>query len=206
MPWEAKAGSWRLWYSRGNNSTFTSSVSVPAECSLRLWTVGHSNRSQAEFIELLAQYKIEAVADVRRHPASRRLPYFAGAVLETGLLANNIAYLWLPGLGGRRRPLPNSLNTAWRSASFRGFADYMQTEAFAESLTELVTLGCAMRTAVMCAEAVWWRCHRGLIADALRWMGIEVIHILGPGSHTPHPYTPAASIVGGRLSYTKPGV
>jgi uncharacterized protein (DUF488 family) len=111
-------------------------------------------------------------------------------------------YLWLPGLGGRRKAAPDSPNTAWRSSSFRGYADYLFTEPFAESLTELLNLTAGARTAIMCAEAVWWRCHRGLIADVLKWQGFDVIHILGPGSASPHPYTAAARLVRGQLTYS----
>jgi len=116
-----------------------------------------------------------------------------------------LVYLWLPELGGRRTPRVDSPNTAWRNLSFRGYADYMETDAFAEGLESLVNLALGLRTAVMCAEALWWRCHRGLIADVLRWLGFEVIHILGPGSTSSHPYTSAARIVGGRLTYSAAG-
>lgn len=168
---------------------------------LRLWTIGHSTRSEPEFLDLLAEHAIEAVADVRRYPGSRRVPQFGSAALEASLRGQGLEYLWLPGLGGRRNPMPDSPNTAWRSAAFRGYADYMLTEPFGESLATLVNLSCGLRTAVMCAEAVWWRCHRGLIADVLRWQGVEVIHILGPNSAVPHPYTPAARLVRGQLTY-----
>jgi len=167
-----------------------------------VWTVGHSTRPLAEFLDLLAQDEIEAVADVRRYPGSRRWPHFAREPLVRALGERGLAYMWLPELGGRRRPRADSPNTAWRSASFRGYADYMATEAFAEGLDRLVNVACGLRTAIMCAESLWWRCHRGLIADVLRWYKFEVIHILGPGSTAPHPYTAAARIVGGRLSYS----
>lgn len=168
---------------------------------LRVWTIGHSTRTAEEFLALLADYDIEAVADVRRHPGSRRLPQFGSAELAASLRDQGLEYLWLPQLGGRRRPAPDSANTAWRNLSFRGYADYIETEPFAEGLTDLVSLACGIRTAVMCAEAVWWRCHRALIADVLRWRGFEVIHILGPRSAVPHPYTSAATLRGGRLTY-----
>ena len=167
-----------------------------------VWTVGHSTRPLAEFLDLLAQDEIEAVADVRRYPGSRRWPHFAREPLAQALGKRGLAYMWLPELGGRRTPRADSPNTAWRSASFRGYADYMATEAFAEGLDRLVNVACGLRTAIMCAESLWWRCHRGLIADVLRWYKFEVIHILGPGSTAPHPYTAAARIVGGRLSYS----
>jgi uncharacterized protein (DUF488 family) len=166
-----------------------------------MWTVGHSTRSAAEFLDLLAEHRIEAVADVRRYPGSRRMPQFGSSALAATLQANGLAYLWLPGLGGRREPSPESPNTAWRNAGFRGYADYLHTEGFAESLVELMSLGVGLRTAIMCAEALWWRCHRGLIADVLKWLGFDVIHILGPGSTGPHPYTSAATLVDGYLSY-----
>jgi uncharacterized protein (DUF488 family) len=169
-----------------------------------VWTIGHSTRTLEEFLELLAQNRIEAVADVRRFPGSRRWPHFAREPLEKALERRGLAYLWLPMLGGRRTPAPDSPNTAWRSASFRGYADYMATEAFAEGLDLLVNLASGLRTAIMCAESLWWRCHRGLIADVLRWYRFDVIHILGPGSTAPHPYTAAARIVNGRLTYAAP--
>jgi uncharacterized protein (DUF488 family) len=132
------------------------------------------------------------------------MPQFGSEALTATLQARGLEYLWLPGLGGRRNPLPDSPNTAWRSPAFRGYADYLETEPFSESLAELISMASGMRTAVMCAEAVWWRCHRGLIADVLRWLGFEVLHILGPGSRASHPYTSAAQLEGGRLSYAAP--
>jgi uncharacterized protein (DUF488 family) len=132
------------------------------------------------------------------------MPQFGGDALAAALRSRGLEYLWLPGLGGRREPLPDSMNTAWRNPSFRGYADYMETEPFAESLTEVVSLAHGRRSAIMCAEALWWRCHRSLIADVLKWLGFEVIHILGPGSTTIHPYTAAANLVEGRLTYRSP--
>jgi uncharacterized protein (DUF488 family) len=167
-----------------------------------VWTIGHSTRSLEEFLGLLDANRIEAVADVRRYPGSRRWPHFAREPLEKALESHGVQYLWLPELGGRRTPKADSPNTAWRSSAFRGYADYMETEAFADGLNRLVNLAFGLRTAVMCAELLWWRCHRGLIADVLRWLDFEVIHILGPGSTATHPYTPAARIVRGRLSYS----
>jgi uncharacterized protein (DUF488 family) len=166
-----------------------------------VWTVGHSTRSLEDFLELLEQNGIEAVADVRRYPGSRRWPHFAREPLAATLDQRGLDYLWLPELGGRRTPEADSPNTAWRSAGFRGYADYMATEAFAEGFDRLVNLASGLRTAVMCAESLWWRCHRGLIADLLRWYRFDVVHILGPDSTASHPYTTAARIVRGRLSY-----
>jgi uncharacterized protein (DUF488 family) len=169
------------------------------------WTIGHSTRPLEGFLELLAGNGIEAVADVRRYPGSRRWPHFAREPLAIALKNRGLVYMWFPELGGRRTPRSDSPNTAWRTAAFRGYADYMATEGFAEGLDRLVNLACGLRTAVMCSESLWWRCHRGLIADALRWLEFEVIHILGPGSTASHPYTAAARIVSGQLSYSPAG-
>lgn len=166
-----------------------------------VWTIGHSTRTLAEFLQLLSLHRIELLADVRRYPGSRRWPQFAGSTLEKSLSAAGINYLWLPALGGRRRPAPDSPNTAWRSLMFRGYADYMATDAFAEALTELETYAYGLRTCMMCAEAVWWRCHRGLVSDVLKWHGFRVCHILSPTSTVAHPYTSAARITRQGLSY-----
>jgi uncharacterized protein (DUF488 family) len=171
----------------------------------RLWTVGHSTRSLDDFLALLVAHDIEVVADVRRYPGSRRWPHFAREPLAEGLTDRGLAYEAFPELGGRRPPRADSPNTAWRSAAFRGYADYMVTEEFAEGLARLADLGCGLRTAIMCAEAVWWRCHRALIADGLRWAGFEVYHIMGPTSSILHPYTSAARITEGFLSYAASG-
>ena len=167
----------------------------------RLWTVGHSTRSLDDFLGLLIAHDLEMLADVRRYPGSRRWPHFAREPLAESLAGRGIGYESFPELGGRRQPRPDSPNTAWRSAAFRGYADYMATEEFAEGLARLADLVCGLRTAIMCAEAVWWRCHRALIADVLRWTGFEVYHIMGPASSIPHPYTSAARITDGLLSY-----
>ncbi|OHC39843.1 MAG: hypothetical protein A2211_15035 [Rhodanobacter sp. RIFOXYA1_FULL_67_6] len=166
-----------------------------------IWTIGHSTRTLQEFLGLLAEYRIEAIADVRRFPGSRRHPHFASDALAATLPAHGIAYQWLPKLGGRRKVQPGSPNTAWRNASFQGYADYTATAEFAEGLAELLKLAAGKRTALMCAEAVWWRCHRSIISDVLKLRGIEVIHIIVATHTTVHPYTSAAHVVDGRLSY-----
>jgi uncharacterized protein (DUF488 family) len=166
-----------------------------------IWTIGHSTRTLEEFLGLLTEYRIEAIADVRRFPGSRRYPHFAGDALAATLPAHGIAYQWLPKLGGRRKVQPGSPNTAWRNASFQGYADYTATAEFAEGLAELLKLAASKRTALMCAEAVWWRCHRSIISDVLKLRGIEVIHIIDATHTTVHPYTSPARIVGGQLSY-----
>jgi uncharacterized protein (DUF488 family) len=180
-------------------------VRIALGMAFGVWTIGHSTRSLDQFLQLLSTNQIEVVADVRRYPGSRRWPYFARDALSEALGRRGLLYVGFPELGGRREPMPDSPNSAWRSAAFRGYADYMMTETFAEGLERLVNLACGLRSAIMCAEAVWWRCHRGLIADVLRWLGFEVKHILGPASTVPHPYTAAARIVGGQLSYAAAG-
>jgi uncharacterized protein (DUF488 family) len=166
-----------------------------------IWTIGHSTHSLEEFLALLDGYGLQAVADVRRFPGSRRHPQFAREALEQSLPAHGISYQWVPKLGGRRRVQPDSPNTGWRNASFRGYADYLASSEFAEGLAELLAFAAHQRVALMCAEVLWWRCHRSLIADVLRSRGIEVIHILDATHSTVHPYTSPARIVNGQLSY-----
>jgi uncharacterized protein (DUF488 family) len=166
-----------------------------------IWTIGHSTRTLAEFLELLEAYRIQAVADVRRYPGSRRQPQFERHALSRALEEHDVDYLWLPQLGGRRNPRPDSVNTAWRNASFRGYADHMATKPFADGLARLMDVGRGERTAMMCAEALWWRCHRGLIADVLRWVGWRVCHILSAAVTVIHPYTSAARVGPAGLSY-----
>ena len=168
---------------------------------VKIWTVGHSTRSGDEFIEILRGHGIEVLVDVRTYPGSRRYPQFNRAALAESLAAVGIRYVHEPRLGGRRRARPDSHNTAWRNAQFRGYADHMETEEFKNGVRELLELAASARVAVMCAEAVWWRCHRSLIADHLKARGVEVLHILGANKVEPHPYTSAARIVNGELSY-----
>ena len=169
---------------------------------LRLWTIGHSTRSLEEFLSLLREHGIEAIIDVRRFPASRRYPHFNRLELEAELTIAGITYLWLTALGGRRNPAKDSINTGLRSMAFRGYADYMETDAFAAGIERLKNVARSKPAAIMCAEAVWWRCHRSLIADYLKAEGAEVIHIVGSNSSTAHPYTPAARIIAGHLNYS----
>lgn len=171
-----------------------------------VWTVGHSSRPLTQFEGLLLQFGIEAIADVRRFPGSRRQPQYARDPLEISLRAQNISYVWLPQLGGRRRPVPGSTNTAWRNASFQGYADHMATAEFAIGLSQLIELAQAQRTAVMCAERLWWRCHRALVADVLCVRGFDVQHILEAGKTVVHPFTSPARVVDGQLSYAPEGV
>ena len=169
---------------------------------MRLWTIGHSTRGIDEFISLLKENEIKLLADVRAFPGSKRYPQFNKDALAESLKANGIRYEHFPELGGKRKSKPDSRNTAWRNASFRGYADYMETEQFQKGVQRLFDVAAeAGPSAIMCAEAVWWRCHRSLIADYLKTRGVEVLHILGPNKVEPHPYTSAAQIVNGELSY-----
>jgi len=166
-----------------------------------VWTIGHSTRPLNTFLPLLEHYRIEAVADVRRFPGSRRQPQYAQGPLGSALTEDGITYQWIVALGGRRRPRPDSPNTAWRNLQFRGYADHMSGLEFEQGLHELLDVARRLRTAMMCAEAVWWRCHRALIADVLCVQGIEVVHIIDGTRAEMHPYTSPARIAHGRLSY-----
>ena len=166
-----------------------------------VWTIGHSTRPIEEFLGLLAQYRIETIADVRSFPGSRKYPQYGKAALAATLAAHALGYHWLQALGGRRRVSPESPNTAWRNASFRGYADYMISGEFAQGLDQFLELVSQSRTALMCAEAVWWRCHRSMIADALCVCGIQVVHILDANHSAVHPMTSPARIVNGSLTY-----
>lgn len=171
-----------------------------------IWTIGHSTRPLDEFLARLLACRIEAIADVRRLPGSRRHPRYDRDALAASLAGHGIAYHWIESLGGRRRARADSPNTAWRNASFRGYADHMASAEFAAGLAQLLELATRARTCILCAEAVWWRCHRGLVADALRVRGIEVLHILDAQDAVAHPYTPAARVIDGCLSYAaRPG-
>ena len=166
-----------------------------------LWTIGHSTRAAAEFLQLLAGNDIEALADVRRFPGSRKYPHFNVEPLAHALGEAGIEYVPFPELGGRRKPRPDSPNTAWRNDAFRGYADYMQTPEFAAGVERLSALASAKRTAIMCSEAVWWRGHRGLIADWLKVRGVRVLHILDARHVVEHPWTSAAHVENGELDY-----
>jgi uncharacterized protein (DUF488 family) len=170
-----------------------------------IWTIGHSTRPLEDFLGLLAAYDIENVADVRSFPGSRRYPQYGKVELSASLARHGLGYHWLPALGGRRRVSPDSPNTGWRNASFRGYADYMATAEFAQGLLQLTDLASGARTAIMCAEALWWRCHRSLIADVLTVRGFEVVHVLDAQHSVAHPMTSPARIVRGELSYVADG-
>ena len=168
---------------------------------MKIWTVGHSTRSGEEFVEILRRHQVEVLVDVRTFPGSRRYPQFNKGELEGALNKNQIEYKHEPKLGGRRKPRPDSHNSAWRNPQFRGYADHMETEEFKRGVHELLELAAEKRVAIMCAEAVWWRCHRSLISDYLKAEGHEVVHILDEKKVEEHPFTSAARLVNGKLSY-----
>jgi uncharacterized protein (DUF488 family) len=168
----------------------------------RVWTIGHSTRRIEDFIAALEANGIKLLADVRSLPGSKRYPQFNKEALADSLGKADIHYEHFPELGGRRKPKKDSRNTAWRNASFRGYADYMETEKFRKGVHRLLDQASeTCPTAIMCAEAVWWRCHRALISDYLKSRGAEVIHIVDKKKTEPHPFTSAARIVNGELNY-----
>jgi uncharacterized protein (DUF488 family) len=166
-----------------------------------VWTVGHSTRSIDEFIALLKSFEIECVADIRSLPGSNRFPHFNQEALEISLPQNDIRYIHLKELGGRRKVKPDSVNTGWRRDAFRGYADYMETDAFKQAVKELERIAATQHTAYMCAEALWWRCHRSLVSDYLKLSGWSVIHIMGASKFEEHHFTSPAKIVDGVLKY-----
>ena len=172
-----------------------------AEEALTIWTIGHSTRTIEDFLALLKAHNIESLVDVRHYPGSRRYPQFNKEPLADTLAKAGIDYHHLLKLGGRRRPRADSRNTAWRNDAFRGYADYMASEAFADAIQCLIEFARNKRVAIMCAEAVWWRCHRSLIADYLKAQGHKVLHIQSATKAQEHPFSSAARIVNGKLSY-----
>jgi uncharacterized protein (DUF488 family) len=168
---------------------------------LAIFTIGHSTRPIDEFLRILQAHGIQRLIDVRTIPRSRHNPQFGQENLAASLRAADIAYQHMPGLGGLRRPRRDSMNTGWRNASFRGYADYMQTPEFQENLEELMEAAADSSTAIMCAEAVPWRCHRSLIADALVARGIPVLEIMTASKAQPHALTAFAKVNGREVTY-----
>ena len=166
-----------------------------------IWTIGHSTRTFEELVEMLQSFQIKTVVDIRSYPGSRRYPYFNKEALEISLPENNIQYFHLKKLGGRRKTNPDSKNTVWRHAAFRGYADYMETDEFKEGIEELQKIAVQHRSAYMCSEAVWWRCHRSMVSDYLKAKGWRVMHIMGVAKAEEHPYTAPAKIINGALTY-----
>jgi uncharacterized protein (DUF488 family) len=167
----------------------------------QIFTIGHSTRNLEEFLGLLKAHDIQAIADVRRYPASRRHPHFAREALEQSLAASYVEYTWMEGLGGRRSRKPGSPHTAWREPGFAGYADHLNSEEFARSIVELEALAKRLRTAIMCAEAISERCHRRLIADWLTVHGWSVHHITSKTRATQHALPPFARVKGTKLIY-----
>jgi uncharacterized protein (DUF488 family) len=166
-----------------------------------IFTLGHSTRPIEQFLGLLASHGVQRLVDVRTVPRSRHNPQFNADALAASLAGAGVAYLHVPGLGGLRRPRRDSVNTGWRNESFRGYADYMQTQPFADALQQVLGFAARERLALMCAEAVPWRCHRSLVADALVVRGIEVLEITGPTTARAHALTPWAKVEGTTISY-----
>lgn len=169
-----------------------------------IYTIGHSTHPLEELEAMLHSFDIEVLVDVRSFPGSRKYPQFNRERLELSMPAAGIAYQNNKALGGRRKPSAHSYNTGWRSVSFRSYADYMETEEFKIGLEVLKELALQKKVAYMCSEAVWWRCHRGLISDKLKSEGWEVMHIMGIGKAKEHPYTAPAVVADGKLSYPGP--
>lgn len=168
-----------------------------------IWTIGHSTRTLEEFLTMLQSFDIQLIADIRSYPGSRRFPQFNKEALEISLPQNGIEYILIKNLGGRRKAAPDSKNTGWRHVAFRGYADYMETDSFKAGAAELETLALKKRTAYMCSEAVWWRCHRSMVSDYLKVNGWTVMHIMAVGKATEHSFTAPARIVNGELNYEK---
>jgi uncharacterized protein (DUF488 family) len=168
---------------------------------MTIYTVGHSTRPIEDFIALLAAHGVEQLIDIRTIPRSRTNPQFNRDTLPKTLERAGIEYLHIPELGGLRHARPDSPNTAWRNASFRGYADYMQTPEFTKAIAQLIEIAQGKQTAIMCAEAVPWRCHRSLVADALTARGVPVEDILSATRRSPHKLTPFAKIEGTRVWY-----
>ena len=168
-----------------------------------IWTIGHSTRSLEEFVAMLHSFNIELIADIRSFPGSRKFPQFNKEALEISLSQNNIQYIHIKELGGRRKANPGSKNTAWRHVAFRSYADYMETASFKDGIKELEQIALKQRTAYMCSEAVWWRCHRSMVSDYLKLLDWKVMHIMGISKEQEHPYTAPAKIINNKLNYEK---
>lgn len=166
-----------------------------------IWTIGHSTRSIEELVAMLKSFDIQLLADVRSYPGSRKYPQFNKPALEISVPVNGIEYIHIPELGGRRKATHKSKNIAWHHPAFRNYADYMDTDDFQKGIRELTKAASVKRTAYMCSEAVWWRCHRSMISDYLKVRGWKVMHIMGVAKEQEHPYTGAAVIKNGMLHY-----
>jgi uncharacterized protein (DUF488 family) len=170
-------------------------------CAIMILTIGHSTHPIEEFLALVEAHGVQQIVDIRTIPKSRRNPQFNSDELAQSLATREIGYVHLPALGGLRHARHDSINTAWRNDSFRGYADYMQSPEFDHGVHALIALSQDRATAIMCAESVPWRCHRSLVADALLARGVAVEHIMSKTSRKPHSYTPFVRIDGPRVTY-----
>ncbi len=168
-----------------------------------IYTIGHSTHPLTEFIGMLKSFNIELLADIRRFPGSKKYPQFNQGNLAKALKEAGIDYVHLEDLGGRRKMQKDSINSRWRNESFRGYADYMQTSAFKNAIESLEDIAETRTTALMCSEAVWWRCHRSMVADELKAKGWTVLHIMAKGKSKEHPYTSPAIVIGDQVFYTE---
>lgn len=171
-----------------------------------VWTIGHSTHSIETFIGMLNAFDVQVLIDIRHYPGSKRYQHFNKDTLEDSLKNVSIEYIHMVELGGRRKPLKDSPNSAWKNAAFRGYADHMQTNEFEEAANRLQKIAGIERTAYMCSEAVWWSCHRALLSDYLKHAGWKVMHIMSEKKAHEHPYTKPARIIEGRLRYDEPGL
>jgi uncharacterized protein (DUF488 family) len=174
---------------------------TPADAATQIFTIGHSIHPADHFLALLRAHEVRQVADIRTVPKSRRHPQFNRDALEMFLRGHDIAYRHFPALGGLRKPRPDSVNTSWRHPGFRGYADHMQTAEFCAGVEALLAFAADSRTTAMCAEALWWQCHRQLLADALLARGVPVRHILGTVDAKPHHLSEFARLENGRVTY-----
>lgn len=166
-----------------------------------IYTIGHSTHSFAEFLDMLQSFDIKILADIRSIPGSRKFPQFNKENLEIKLVEARIQYLHLADLGGRRKVKKDSKNNRWNKDAFKGYADYMETEAFEKGIENLEHIALEKTTAYMCSEAVWWRCHRSMVSDYLKVKGWTVLNIMDKGKIQEHPYTSPARIVDGKVFY-----
>ena len=167
-----------------------------------IYTIGHSTKTFDEFVLLLTSFKVKVLVDIRSSPGSKRYPHFNKENLEQQLPDNKIIYRHFPDLGGRRKALKDSKNTAWKNDAFRGYADYMETDNFKKAINKLEEIASEYTTAYMCSEAVWWRCHRSLVSDYFKWKEWEVRHIKSENKSEEHPYTSPSKVINGKLTYT----
>jgi uncharacterized protein (DUF488 family) len=168
-----------------------------------IYTIGHSTHTIEHFLAMLKSFHIEILADIRSFPSSRRYPHFNQKDLQRALEEQDIKYVHIKALGGRRRTLKDSVNKVWRNEAFRGYADYMMTPEFEVGIQELEALADGQVLAYMCSEAVWWRCHRSMVSDYLKAAGWTVMHIMDTGKSEEHPFTAPAQIVDGKLTYVQ---